>query len=278
MKITAVIADVQFILDIPVAFIPTVNNYLTLFTESNPHRFCASFIVVPTDEHLSGTADPAKYFEEERGAFCYRSGKFELKISLEERQAILLVSLQQRDLGAILLSAFKWFFVFMIIKNGGVPLHSSLVAYLGKGYLFAAPSEMGKSTIAKLLSRNLDSVIRGSDELNIVYNSHSGLTVCSTPFCSSNGSGALTRGVTLSNVFFLGHSSSHRLEYLTAAGAFRMLLQNVYHVAGNLQISNRLMDSIAVLSQMSVYYRLYFKDDPSIAQFFQQQLEAMYVC
>jgi len=275
MKVISVIADVQFVIDVPDAFIPTVNRYFLPFSSNNTYTTCASFIVLPTESCFSRSlTDPINYCDEGNGSFSYRSGMFELRVFVPEQKAILSVSVNQNDCIAIFFSAFKWFFVFMVITNGGVPLHSSLVEYLGKGYLFAGPSGRGKSTIAKILSQNIDSIVCGSDEVNVFYKNPLGLTVYSTPFCSSNGNGTLTSAVNLNGVFFIEHSNTHKIESLKAAESFRRLSQNIYHVSGNSQIAICLMDSVAALSKEYVFYGMCFKNDPSIAPFFKQYTEA----
>lgn len=68
----------------------------------------------------------------------------------------------------IMLNAIKNFFVFCVLRMGGIVLHASAVARDGQAYVFTGPSGSGKSTVA---DNSSDHTVLSEEVVAIVSNS-----------------------------------------------------------------------------------------------------------
>ena len=232
--------------------------YDTVFTAEYTSRLPSFKGAVPRDNLY--------YREKSSDIFSLSDHRFELEVNLDRKEAFLSLIPDNSDEAALVFNAFKWFITFITIFDGNLPMHSSLVADTDGGKLFCGESGKGKSTISTLIAQTVPSSVRGSDELNII-SPQEPMQVYPTPFISSGGKGILTEPVVLRHVFFLEHAPRHRVESISATRIFSRLLSNVYHLPGNKLLTDRMMDTISVLSRKSSFFNLFFNNDPSIAYF-----------
>jgi hypothetical protein len=188
-------------------------------------------------------------------------------VDLDKKSAILSINPDASNTGAIIFSSLKWFLTFIIILDGGLPMHSSLIGEGKRGTLFCGASGSGKSTISSLVSTMAHSVERGSDELNAIFLSSDKFMAYSTPVSSSGGKSQLTNAIQLNNIFFLEHALYHRIEFLTRQQRFDYILKNIYHIPGNTLLCERMLDTATRFSGSPLFKRLFFYNDGTIAPF-----------
>ena len=118
---------------------------------------------------------------------------------------------------------YQAFYSTKHLRPGDVFLiHSCGIIHDGSGYLFAGPSESGKSTVAKL---SLPDIVL-NDEVNSICFSGMGVELCGTPF---NGLfKEKTEGCSeLRMVLLLKHGLDNKLTEVTGAGAVKALMREI---------------------------------------------------
>ena len=113
----------------------------------------------------------------------------------------------------------------ILIKFGALVLHSSHVAVNGKGLVFSAPSQMGKSTQAALWCKYAGvSVING--DRSVLRKREGQWYSCGCPMCGT--SGIHLQGMEpLSNIVMLSQSRENTVRRLPAKEAFRLLYPQI---------------------------------------------------
>ncbi len=74
-------------------------------------------------------------------------------------------------------------FRYFVLKNGGMVMHSSCMAYKGEGVMFSAPSGTGKSTHTGLWRKYYaEDVTMINDDSPVLRFNENGIKVCGTPW------------------------------------------------------------------------------------------------
>ena len=279
METTVAIADITFSIHYPDVFSPVFINYFKQFSDKKQTSSTAKFFIELPDNCVVSSLPDHQMELHCRSVtpdtFIYECSLFKLITSLENCEGHLVFASGKTVDYSIVYNAFKWFFIFMVIAQKGVPLHSSLISHNHSGFLFSGPSGRGKSTIAQLITSYLPDFLCESDEVNIIYLRNCKPVVYTTPYYSSNHSGSNADRSTLSNVFFLEQALFHKVKYVSRESAMKHLLYNIYHIPGNRELSECLMDTIAQLSVLPMFNLFLFKNDPSVATFFKQYLKGV---
>ena len=109
----------------------------------------------------------------------------------------------------------------LVVRAGGVIFHSSYIETKGRGVLFTAPSETGKSTQAALWEK-----LRGAEILNgdrsAVRVLEDGIFACGVPFA---GSSQICKNVTLplAAIVYLKQAPQTTIRRMRGAEAFRRI-------------------------------------------------------
>lgn len=118
----------------------------------------------------------------------------------------------------------------LLVEQNTILMHGAVVALDNQGYMFTAPSGIGKTTRTKLwLKAYPDSIIVNGDKPLIrIQNSHA--IAFGTPWCGKEGQSKNTK-VPLRAIFLLERSQemdSSSIEEVTAKQAFPVLVQQSY--------------------------------------------------
>jgi hypothetical protein len=261
-------------LDLPSPFQERINILLTSFLSPETQPVTATFTVKPA--YGSFTVDDAT----KRGTFYYREYSpyvfdilerhFNLHIDLCNRSGSLQIDPSAIDQPSIIYNSIKWFMTFIVIYEGGVPFHSSLIADSNDGILFSGASGSGKTTIAQLLTTGTGRQ-PGSDELNLIFPGSGFCTVAPTPFVSSGGRCGFNREKKLTKIFFLRHASQHSIEMLNLKQSFYHLLKNSYTLAGTRILTERLFCTLQNIAETVPCGLLHFKNENSVGPFLLNQ-------
>jgi hypothetical protein len=210
------------------------------------------------------------YIQENGMVFTIGNDQFMLRVSLDEKRASASIAESGPYTDrAIAWACIKWYLSFLIIENGGVPLHSSSVFRNGKSLLFIGRSGTGKSTISRLLSERWQ---KGSDEYNAVFSDNAGiLRICTTPFTSSSGGGFFPEENSLNGVFFLEKADHNKIEVIKSnAEKYFYILENIYTKPANAFLGAKILENIARIPDCVPCNKLYFINDQTIASFFEK--------
>lgn len=139
------------------------------------------------------------------------------------------------------------------IENGGIPLHSALIEYDGKGLLIAAQGDTGKSTCAKRLEKIWKTL--SDDEALVVisngtYRVHPFPTWSDYVFRDSKKTYNVEYSVPLSAIFFLEQSDRDEVLPLSKSEAALMLnssaMQSCYYLYRDLNDKEKRQQCIKV--------------------------------
>jgi hypothetical protein len=145
-------------------------------------------------------------------------------------------------------------------QHSGVMLHACAVHHQGHGYLFAGRSGAGKSTVARLLSDQVEVL---SDEVVAVRRVGGVWQVYATPFWGEFARAGANRRAPLHSIYLLKHASQHRTELLRRGEALRALLQCSLQFAEGAQVAEWMLAVVSMLVRDVPAYRLHFLPDPN---------------
>jgi hypothetical protein len=142
------------------------------------------------------------------------------------RQGDVYVELAERDLATypypLTAPLDRVLFVNIITHGLGLMLHACGVAVDGKGYVFAGPSDAGKTTLARLWDAFSDATVLG-DECLILRRKDDQFWVYGTPWV---GEASLfsPRGIPVERIFFVEHGQQNLVSPISAGSAAKKLL------------------------------------------------------
>jgi hypothetical protein len=113
-------------------------------------------------------------------------------------------------------------FINLVTHGLGLMLHACGIAVDGKGYIFAGPSDVGKTTLARLWSEFSGATILG-DECLIVRRKQNRFWVYGTPWVGEAGLFS-PLGVPVERVFFVDHDQQNLVSPISAEQAVKKLL------------------------------------------------------
>jgi hypothetical protein len=143
-------------------------------------------------------------------------------------------------------------------------LHGCGILNGKRGYLFVAPSEGGKSTIAKLALQAGMQVL--NDDRIIIQKEKNGFKAHSNPWHGSVKQIA-NRPADIKYIFFLRKSSFNEIKPISKAEAAAELFQNSIYIPLNNAIMKKGFKLCCDLTQAINCYYLKFKPDPCIWRF-----------
>jgi hypothetical protein len=142
------------------------------------------------------------------------------------RQGDVYVELAERDLAIypypLTAPLDRVLFVNIITHGLGLMLHACGVVVDGKGYVFAGPSNAGKTTLARLWHAFSDATVLG-DECLILRRKDDQFWVYGTPWVGEAGLFS-PRGVPVEQIFFIEHGQQNLVSPISAGSAAKKLL------------------------------------------------------
>lgn len=219
-----------------------------------------------------------------RASLCYRetndlefelrSPVFSLFLSLEKQNGLLRITETADSKSSIIFNSVKWLLTYITIHQGGIPLHSALIASETEGILFSGASGTGKSTLARIVTSPGIRLRLGSDELNLVLPEENGYFTIPTPFSSTGEASQFVDRKIMKKVFFLRHASQNSVRMLQSKESFHNILKNTYTMTGTRYFSDLLMDSSAKFAATVPCGILNFRNDRSIRTFLHNEWES----
>jgi hypothetical protein len=145
-------------------------------------------------------------------------------------------------------------FRYMLIKKGGLQIHSSSLEYKGKGLIFSAPSGTGKSTHTGLWKELYkDDVIILNDDRPAIRYIDGAPMLCGTPWSGSSDSFA-NKIVPLNCIVMLEQAPVNSIEKLTGQKILQMLMPRCFLPYFDQALMNDSMDTLEkLIKDVSVY-------------------------
>jgi hypothetical protein len=142
------------------------------------------------------------------------------------RQGDVYVELKDRDLGVypypLGAPLDRVLFVHLVTHGLGVMVHACGVVQDGKGYLFAGPSDAGKTTLARLWASHSHATILG-DECLILRKRDDRFWIYGTPWVGEAGLFS-PDGAPVEGVFFIRHARQNLVSAIPPERAAEQLL------------------------------------------------------
>jgi hypothetical protein len=152
------------------------------------------------------------------------------------------------------------------IRKGGLPFHSSAMAFGNRGIAFSGRSGAGKTTIAKLL------VMPGqllNDDFNVILPGRKGAyKIYSTPFAHPETlKSCVNRGAELRRIFFIEKSQTNKIENLSFRNKYILTLGQTLILPLSDFVGKKILNNAERLCGNVECKRLYFNNDGSIRPF-----------
>lgn len=158
----------------------------------------------------------------------------------------------------------------LVVKEGGVILHSSYIVWNGKGILFTAPSGVGKSTQAELW-RGLRSATIINGDRSIVRLMNGTYYACGLPFAGSSEY-CNNMNVPLSAIVYLGQAQQTKITRLTGAQAFTRVWEGCSIATWSNEDVNSASSIVRDIVQKVPVYKLDCTPDESAVISLEEQL------
>lgn len=149
-------------------------------------------------------------------------------------------------------------------KCNGLIMHASGILNKKGGYLFVAPSEGGKSTIARLALHQGMSVL--SDETIIIRHECKRVTMYGTPW---HGEIAVKENVSvpLKKLFFIVKSKRNEIRPISKSNAMLRLLRNCFYFPLTEYITKNYINSCCKIAENVDCYELRFRPTKNLWRF-----------
>lgn len=182
--------------------------------------------------------------------------KFYLYCNWHDNKATVYLMNSEKDFESNAFKAIKYLFFCLVIKNGGLPIHSSALSFDNNGFVFTGKSSSGKSTIASLLETDMELF---NDEVNVIIPSNSKWHVYSTPFQSAGTPfKPCMRYASLTTIFLLQKHIRTQIKPVSFREAFTSLISGIYAPPLSEYYSNCILNTVEMISKTLPIAKLYF--------------------
>lgn len=234
--------------------------------------------VVPYDSYVVPpkglTRRQSHFYHEEKGEFIIKSRRAIACVNIAARKmAIGFRHCSKRNEGkncAKLMGFVRLAVSLCAVMNGGLPFHSSAIAFRDRGLAFSGPSGAGKSTIAKLLTSPASRTSQLlNDDFNIILpDSKRACKIYSTPFTNMETlKTCVHRGVKLHAIYFLEKDLTNKIESLSFKDKYILVLGQVFIFPSTDFLGRKILDNAEHLCRSVACERLHFKNDESFRPF-----------
>lgn len=211
------------------------------------------------------------YFYGENKIFFYvDSVFFQLETNIETGDTTFFLK-KGYNITFYLLKVIKIAISVIIIRNGGIPFHSSAISDKQKAFAFSGISNSGKTTICNLLSDNKWKIL--NDEFNIVMPKKNGYNIFSTPFTTEKKLDSCNNiSAPLENIFFLNKAKGNYLNKRNLKKNYFQLLENIYTIPSTKQNADKILENAHNICDFFSPEILYFKNDYTINIFWNNKV------
>lgn len=158
----------------------------------------------------------------------------------------------------------SWFHLGLL-KNNGMMLHASAVAYNGKAYLFSAPSGTGKSTHTRLWRKTFgESAVVFNDDKPALRYVDGKWYAYGTPWCGKDGINSNIK-VPLAGICFLKQAKENKIRRLDTSEAIKNVVWQTTHRFDNARGLDLMLRSVDGLVRKIPVFELENRPEPEAA-------------
>jgi hypothetical protein len=152
------------------------------------------------------------------------------------------------------------------VLKGGLPFHSSALAFGNRGIAFSGPSGAGKTTIAKQLGSPWQLL---NDDFNIILPQRKkGYGIHSTPFTQRETlKRCVKRSVELRSIFFIEKHETNTIQSLSFKERYILLLGQTYIFPMTDYVGRKILDNAEKICTQVECGRLLFNNNGSVRPF-----------
>ncbi len=158
----------------------------------------------------------------------------------------------------------------VFLKHDVITLHGVLMEYMGRGFIFSAPSGIGKSTHARLWRDRKQALILNGDRASCCLEDDRWIGF-SLPWSGTSGE-QINRSVPLSAFITLSQSEENRVERLEDLDAFEAVMPSLLYPHWNRELTEKALDFIDDFLQRIPVYHLYCRPDAEAVEVLEQAL------
>ena len=148
------------------------------------------------------------------------------------------VSVEMRELIYTMDAVLRIFYSILLIRTGGLLLHSAAVGIGGSGVLFIGESESGKSELSGIAEGE-----HLTDELSPVKPDGDGFSVFGSPFWGLFEKGGINRGFPVNAAMFIFRNDETRIEPASRVFLLKTLLRCVLNFSREPVVANRVVQN-----------------------------------
>jgi len=216
----------------------------------------------------------------DNGLIVFQRGDFHCALDLKSGKGKLEINNEIQSFDSFLRTFMSWH----LIRSGGFLVHAASAVINGRGYLFVGKSGAGKSTISKMMIKELGEKkfplltppytlypIVLTDELSIVRIIGDKIRIYPSPFWGEmknpryeTGAGGkneledLKEGVDLARIFFLKKSRKNKILSSPDRESYKNMLKCVMNFSKNKYAALNLMRSLSTILERIESSKLYF--------------------
>jgi len=179
-------------------------------------------------------------------------GDFGCELDLETGRGELYAAANEQCFDAFLRSLLS----FLLIRSGGLMLHSAGLVKNGKAYLFLGKSGAGKSTLSKLAAAAGSEVI--SDEINLLRPEKGRFMVYGSPFWGEMRADGRPGRWPLGGIFILKKARVNAVSSCGGAEALKLSLRCLLNFEKGPAVSGLVLGNAARLLAGAKFSRLEF--------------------
>lgn len=142
-------------------------------------------------------------------------------------------------------------------------MHGSAVAVDDRGWLFTAPSGVGKTTHTKLWLEHIPGSFVVNGDKPLIRYRDGGFEVCGTPWAGKEGWNRNT-SVPLSGIVFLSRAAENSIERVPAAAVLPQLISQTYRPA-DVDAQKKTLELLNTLCGEVPFYKLACNMEPDAA-------------
>jgi len=154
------------------------------------------------------------------------------------------VSVEMRELIYTMDAVLRVFYSILLIRSGGLLLHSAAVGIRGSGVLFIGESESGKSELSGIAEGE-----HLTDELSPVKPEGDGFAVFGSPFWGLFEKGGINRGFPVKAAMFIFRNDETVIEPASKVFLLKTLLRCVLNFSREPVVANRVVQNCMQLLQ-----------------------------
>lgn len=184
----------------------------------------------------------------------------DIKIYINERL------ITKKSISIIETTPFLMCFMIMLIRNGGLILHSSGVSINDKGFIFCGKSGSGKTTISNLFIKSGHATLL-TDEALILRKHNNSIKIYGSPWKGSGDNIYCNTSSVLNHIYFIYHGKENNCIDISKREAISILMKQAFPYFWDKKLMLKSFSLVTEITNTIPSSSLYFLPDKSVVSF-----------